>query len=132
MDFYIARAMQIATLTDDYQVNSLHDIEKKINRGLNPHDIQRIFSLPELKHFYGIPDDPAGQRRHSERIRNELISRKITKTESGELITQTDVDPLHQFDWAVFRSRDEVDFFCQSKATNKARNLSHIVEHYQP
>ena len=130
MDFYIARAMQVGQLADTYQLEKVHEIENKIGRALINADVQRIFGLPELKYFFGIPDDQVSQRRHSERIRNELINQHLTKTEAGALVTAVDLESLHSFDWGVWNQKDELGLFYQGKTQTRSRKLTEAVDAY--
>lgn len=81
MDFFVARAMQIACL-DRFQLERLHEAEKRRGYCFQNADIQTVFHLPTIKEFWCLPDDEAGQQAHAGRIKTLLLGEKVALSES--------------------------------------------------
>ena len=107
---YVNRAMMISIL-DQEQIDKLHEVEKAKGYLIPNWNIQKIFSLPEIKDRYSIPDDSEIQIGHNKRIELEL-----------ERLTLRATDPYnekmewwHMFDWNVFHAKDQIMWDYQGK-----------------
>lgn len=113
MDFQVARALQVAMLTES-QLNDLHHAER--NRGfcLPNWNIQEILKLESIKDHYSIPvDDDNAQMQHNRRVKAQIDEKKLWATGHSEYISELNLDATHSFDWAVWRRRGELDFVYQ-------------------
>jgi|GEM_PF-6498861 len=108
MEFWLARAMQVAAIEDEETVQRLHAVEEKRGHCLANWNIQELFKLKTIKDTHHIPEDDELQARHNRRIANELQRRNFLHTESGELVSSVCRRATHSFDWAVFKRKNEI------------------------
>ena len=81
MDFFVARAMQIASL-EHWQINDLHGMEERKGRLYQNCEIQSVFGMPTLKDRWSIPEDNNLQAAHAARIRSQLLTQRVAMSEA--------------------------------------------------
>lgn len=142
MDFFVARAMQIAALNTPH-IHALHAKEKAINRCLFNHEVQAAMGFQTLDDWFRVPED--GQAQHAQRIRAELVNKSIAaaiehrETREGvtdtfvsrpwEAVTSTNVDVTHAFDWRVHEAiaAGEISFAYAGGSGKKGGSLADRV-----
>ena len=126
MDYYVARAMQVAYMSQD-DIRALHAHEDKRGYCLNPFDIQHLFGIASIKETWMIPDDDnEAQVSHSARVKSAIDRLGLTRTDYG-FPGQINTDATHAFDWAVSKNTGNVDFV-YSGPTKRSRRLSDVVQ----
>lgn len=125
MDFCVARAMQILTLNEG-QLHQIHERENIISHCLPNWEIQDLIKTESVKDYYGIPEDAEALRVHSDKVLKLLDDKKMRFIER-QLVTGSDLELVHSFDWGIFKRRGEFDFSYVSK-TGRSRRLKDLVE----
>lgn len=120
MDFYVNRAMLIACL-NPHQIIALHAKERSMGRILAPFEVQSILGVPTIKEMFGIPEDESAQSQHANRIRSELLARKVAEDiqlvdsegriektlKPWEGITESVPERVHDYDIRVQSAAEE-------------------------
>lgn len=121
MEFYLTRAFEIARLTLG-QIEMLHAKEAVIGRALMPSEIQRCFLIPTLRDHFGIPEAEADQAALNERVRKELLERKIWPYKYD--LSSLDIELIHDFDDRLTKALElrPIDFTAPSGGKPRFRS----------
>lgn len=121
MDFYVARAVQIAAL-DPTMLEDLHEKEKIHGMCMMNWEIQERFGLPKLKEHWGIPaDDLTGQAAYMSRVKEKIRQLKLWKTEAEGFPSEGDLEATHAYDWTILNRAQEVDFYYERRTKSRLR-----------